>query len=135
MKNKDNSGRPTNRIVPTSAELNLLNILWRIGPATVRQVHDYVCQKQNTGYTTILKLFQIMHEKGLVARDETNRAHVYSAAYSEVQTQSSLIKDMVTKAFGGSKYDLVVRALGESASSDEIAEIRDLLNTLEKNKK
>jgi predicted transcriptional regulator len=135
MKNNETVVQKNNRIVPTSAELNLLNILWRIGPATVRQVHDYVCKSHNTGYTTVLKLFQIMHEKGLVSRDESNRAHIYSAAYSEVQTQSSMVKDMVSKAFGGSKFDLVVRALGETASSDEIAEIRDLLNTIEKNKK
>lgn len=120
-----------NKIVPTSAELNLLNVLWRNEPATVRQIHDHVSKTQNTGYTTILKMFQIMHEKGLVERDESNRAHVYTAAYSEVQTQSSMVKDMVTKAFGGSKYDLVVRALGESASSDEIADIRNLLDSLE----
>ena len=74
-----------------------------------------------------------MPEKGLVERDESNRAHIYTASYSEVQTQSSLVKDMVTKAFGGSKLDLVVRALGESASSDEISEIRDLLDSLEQN--
>jgi predicted transcriptional regulator len=123
-----------NKMVPTSAELNLLNLLWHMEPATVRQIHDQVCKTQNTGYTTILKMFQIMHEKGLVERDESNRAHVYTASYSEVQTQSSLVKDMVTKAFGGSKLDLVVRALGESASSDEISEIRDLLDSLEQNK-
>ena len=124
-----------NKMVPTSAELNLLNLLWRMEPATVREIHDHVSKTQNTGYTTILKMFQIMHEKGLVERDESNRAHVYTASYSEVQTQSSMVKEMVTKAFGGSKLELVVRALGESASSDEISEIRDLLNSLELNRK
>ena len=124
-----------NKMVPTSAELNLLNLLWRMEPATVRKIHDHVRKTQNTGYTTILKMFQIMHEKGLVERDESNRAHVYTASYSEVQTQSSMVKEMVTKAFGGSKLELVVRALGESASSDEISEIRDLLNSLELNRK
>lgn len=123
------------KIVPTSAELNLLNVLWRMQPATVRQIHDHISKTQSTGYTTILKMLQIMHEKGLVERDESNRAHVYTACYSEVQTQSSMVKDMLAKAFGGSKYDLVVRALGESASSDEISDIRHLLDSLEKDKK
>ena len=123
-----------NKIVPTTAELNLLNVLWSMGTATVRDVHDLVNKTHTTGYTTVLKMFQIMHEKGLVVRDETNRAHIYKASYSEAQTQSSMIKEMVNKAFGGSKYDLVVRALGEKASPDEIADIRQLLDTLEQNK-
>ena len=80
-------------IKPTAAELTLLNILWQMGPATVRQIHDTVSTTQTTGYTTVLKILQIMHEKALVIRDETNRAHVYAAANSEMQTQSSLIKD------------------------------------------
>lgn len=130
MKNKKNSV-----LVPTSAELNLLNILWRLGPSTVREVHEYVNETQSTGYTTVLKLFQIMHEKGIVSRDESNRAHIYQSSYSETQTQSSIVKDMLKKAFGGSRYELVVSALGETASSNEIADIRNLLDTLEKNKK
>ena len=124
-----------NKIVPTTAELNLLNVLWRLSTATVREVHDLVNKTHATGYTTILKMFQIMHEKGLVSRDETNRAHIYKATYSEVQTQSSIVKDMLNKAFGGSKYDLVVRALGEKTSSNEIAEIRQLLDSLEQSNK
>ena len=124
-----------NKIVPTPAELNLLNVLWRLSTATVREVHDVVNKTHATGYTTILKMFQIMHEKGLVSRDETNRAHIYKATYSEVQTQSSIVKDILNKAFGGSKYDLVVRALGEKTSSNEIAEIRQLLDSLEQSNK
>jgi len=123
-----------NKTVPTSAELNLLNILWRVEPATVKQIHEFVAQAQNTGYTTVLKTLQIMHEKGLVTRDESNRAHKYSAAYSEEQTQSSLLSDMMHKAFRGSKYNLVVRALGDKASADEIADIRNLLDSLEQKK-
>jgi len=130
MKNKKNK-----EIVPTSAELNLLNILWRLGPSTVRAVHEYINKTQNTGYTTVLKLFQIMHEKGLVSRDESNRAHIYNSSCSETQTQSSIVKDMLTKAFRGSRYELVVSALGETASPDEIADIRDLLDSLENKKK
>ena len=118
-------------IKPTEAELTLLNILWKLGPATVRQVHDLVSTKQKTGYTTVLKILQIMHEKALVIRDESNRAHVYAAANSETFTQSSLLKDLVRKAFGGSTSKLVMRALDDSTSKEEIADIRQLLNELE----
>ena len=119
-------------IKPTEAELTLLNILWKLGPATVRQIHDAVSETQRTGYTTVLKILQIMHEKALVIRDESNRAHVYAAANSEVVTQSSLLKDLVLKAFGGSTSKLVMRALDDSTSSEEIEDIRQLLNKLEK---
>jgi predicted transcriptional regulator len=118
-------------IKPTEAELTLLNILWKMGPATVRQVHETVSKTQKTGYTTVLKILQIMHEKSLVIRDETNRAHVYAAADSEMVTQSSLLKDLVTKAFGGSTSKLVMRALDNSTSKEEIEDIRQLLNELE----
>ena len=124
--------RGNSSIKPTEAELTLLNVLWNVGPATVRQVHDAVSETQKTGYTTVLKILQIMHEKALVIRDESNRAHVYAAANSEMVTQSSLLKDLVLKAFGGSTSKLVMRALDESTSSEEIADIRQLLNSLEK---
>jgi len=124
--------RGNSGIKPTEAELTLLNILWKVGPATVRQVHDTVSQTQKTGYTTVLKILQIMHEKALVIRDESNRAHVYAAANSEGFTQSSLLKDLISKAFGGSTSKLVMRALDDSTSSEEIADIRQLLNELEK---
>ena len=117
---------------PTEAELTLLNILWKLGPATVRQVHDTVSETQKTGYTTVLKILQIMHEKALVIRDESNRAHVYAAANSQTFTQSSLLKDLVSKAFGGSTSKLVMRALDNSTSKEEIADIRQILNELEK---
>jgi len=110
----------------------LLNALWQLGPSTVREVHNHLSESQTTGYTTVLKLLQIMHDKNLVTRDESNRAHIYSASYSQQQAQSSMVKDMVANAFGGSKYNLVLRALGESASHEEIAEIRELLDSLEK---
>ena len=123
--------RDNNGIKPTEAELTLLNILWKLGPATVRQVHETVSETQKTGYTTVLKILQIMHEKALVIRDESNRAHVYAAANSETFTQSSLLKDLVSKAFGGSTSKLVMRALNNSTSKEEIADIRQLLNELE----
>ena len=123
--------RDKSDIKPTEAELTLLNILWKMGPATVRQIHETVSQTQKTGYTTVLKILQIMHEKALVIRDESNRAHVYSPANSEMVTQSSLLKDLVLKAFGGSTSKLVMRALDNSTSKEEIEDIRQLLNELE----
>jgi predicted transcriptional regulator len=119
-------------VKPTEAELSLLNILWQMGPATVRQIHEAVSTTHKTGYTTVLKILQIMHEKSLVIRDETNRAHVYTAANSETFTQSSLIKDLISKAFGGSTSKLVMRAIDESTSAEDINDIRQLLNSLEK---
>lgn len=123
--------RDKSEIKPTEAELTLLNILWKMGPATVRQIHETVSQTQTTGYTTVLKILQIMHEKTLVIRDESNRAHVYAPANSEMVTQSSLLKDLVLKAFGGSTSKLVMRALDNSTSKKEIEDIRQLLNELE----
>lgn len=119
-------------VKPTGAELTLLNILWQMGPATVREIHETLSNTQKTGYTTVLKILQIMHEKSLVIRDESNRAHVYAAANSETHTQSSLIKDLIRRAFGGSTSKLVMRAIDESTSSEEIADIRALLDTIEK---
>lgn len=123
--------RERSGLKPTEAELSLLNVLWKIGPATVRQIHETVSETQNTGYTTVLKILQIMHDKSLVVRDETNRAHVYTPANSEVSIQSSLLKDLALKAFGGSTSKLVMRALGDSTSKEEIEDIRQLLNKLE----
>jgi predicted transcriptional regulator len=117
---------------PTGAELSLLNILWQMGPATVRQIHEAVSKTQKTGYTTVLKILQIMHEKSLVIRDESNRAQVSAAATSEVHTQSSLLKDLISKAFGGSTSKLVMRAIDESTTQEEIEDLRQLLNELEK---
>jgi predicted transcriptional regulator len=126
--------RDKSTIKPTEAELSLLNILWQMGPATVRQIHEAVSTTHKTGYTTVLKILQIMHEKSLVVRDETNRAHIYAAANSEMHTQSSLIKDLISKAFGGSTSKLIMRAIDESTSAKDIDDIRQLLNSLEKEK-
>lgn len=122
-------------VKPTEAELSLLNVLWKMGPATVRQVHDVVNTTHKTGYTTVLKILQIMHDKSLVIRDETNRAHVYAPSTSQTQTQSSLIKDLIGKAFGGSTSKLVMRAIDESTTAEEIDDIRQLLNCIEKKQK
>jgi predicted transcriptional regulator len=117
---------------PTDAELAILNVLWERGPSTVRDVHDALSSQQATGYTTVLKLLQIMTEKGLVVRDEAQRAHIYEARYSEQKTQRQLLADLVDRAFGGSPAKLVVQALsGRKATAEELSAIRDLLNSIE----
>ena len=103
---------------PTDAELAILRVLWERGPSTVRQVHEALAETRDTGYTTALKLMQIMAEKGLVTRNETARTHVYSAIAGEEQTQQQLVKDLVDRAFGGSAKTLVLRALSAEGTSD-----------------
>ena len=117
---------------PTDAELAILRALWRRGPSTVRQVLESLNQDRETGYTTALKLLQIMTEKGLVERDETERTHVYRARLTKEQTQRQLVGDLLDKAFGGSASQLVLQALAtKPASADELAQIRRLLDELE----
>jgi predicted transcriptional regulator len=112
---------------PTDAELGILNVLWERGPSTVRQVAEVLGRE--AGYTTVLKLLQIMTEKGLVTRDETARTHIYAAAYSEDQTQKQLVSDLLERAFGGSAAKLVLQALAANrATPEELAEIRKLLD-------
>ncbi|HMC20305.1 MAG TPA: BlaI/MecI/CopY family transcriptional regulator [Thermoanaerobaculia bacterium] len=117
---------------PTDAELAILGVLWERGPSTVRDVHDELNRHTPTGYTTVLKLLQIMTEKGLVVRDETQRAHIYESRYSEQKTQRQLLSDLADRAFGGSAAKLVMQALsGRKANSDELNAIRNLLDRLE----
>jgi BlaI family transcriptional regulator, penicillinase repressor len=117
---------------PTDAELAILRVLWSRGPSTVRQVHEAISRDRETGYTTVLKLMQIMTEKGLVERDESERTHVYQARFTQEQTQERLVSDLLEKAFGGSASQLVMRALAaKPASADELAQIRRLLDELE----
>ena len=121
---------------PTDAELAILTVLWERGPSTVRDVHEMLSRTQATGYTTILKLMQIMTDKGLVVRDESQRAHVYEARYSEQRTQRQLLADLVDRAFGGSPAKLVMQALsGRKATTEELGALRDLLDRLEGEKK
>ncbi|MDI1442846.1 BlaI/MecI/CopY family transcriptional regulator [Polyangium sp. 6x1] len=121
-----------NRSLPTDAELAILRVLWRRGPSTVREVHEDLKPVQGTGYTTVLKLMQIMAQKGLVERDEAGKSHVYRAMIPEEQAQKGLVHDLVEKAFGGSASRLVLRALSaERASREELAEIRALLDDIE----
>ena len=111
---------------PTDAELAILRVLWTRGPSTVREVAWAL--DRATGYTTILKLLQIMTEKGLVVRDESARTHVYQPAYSEDETQRQLVADLLSRAFDGSAAKLVMQALAsKKASPAELEEIRKLL--------
>lgn len=117
---------------PTDAELGILRVLWRRGPSTVRDVHDELNRDNATGYTTVLKLLQIMTEKGLVVRDESERAHVYQSAYGEQKTQRQLLSDLLDRAFDGSAAKLVMQALsGQRASAEELSAIRGLLDQIE----
>jgi predicted transcriptional regulator len=117
---------------PTNSELEILNVLWRIGPCSVREVHDELNQTRRSGYTTVLKLMQIMAEKGLVTRNDKNRAHIYAARRGEDETRRSLMDDLVERAFGGSAHQLALHALGSGkASPEELAEIRRLLDKME----
>jgi predicted transcriptional regulator len=112
---------------PTDAELSILRVLWSQGPSTVRQVAEALGRA--TGYTTALKLLQIMTEKGLVRRDESARTHVYEAAFTEDQTQRRLVSDLLNRAFGGSAAKLVLQALASNRTSpEELAEIKRFLD-------
>ena len=118
---------------PTEAELAILNILWERGEATVREVHEVLNEREPTGYTTALKLLQVMHGKGLVDRDDSQRAHVYKPAMSKDYTQTQFVTDLVQRVFNGSPSQMVLHALGSSkaASAEELAKIRSLLEQLE----
>jgi BlaI family transcriptional regulator, penicillinase repressor len=118
---------------PTEAELEILHVLWSRETCTVREVHDVLHLDDGTGYTTALKLLQVMHAKGLVQRDDSQRAHVYRAAVSKERTQKRFLLDMVQRVFNGSSSQLVLHALGSQRTSrEDLREIRDLLNKLDK---
>jgi BlaI family transcriptional regulator, penicillinase repressor len=118
---------------PTDAELAILRVLWTHGPATVRQVHEALADARETGYTTTLKLMQIMAEKRLVTRDETARTHVYEARLARDATQRQLVSDLVDRAFGGSAAALVMQALSQHpATAEELSEIRKLITKYRK---
>lgn len=116
---------------PTDAETAILGVLWTRGPSTVRQVHEALATRK-TGYTTVLKLMQIMAGKGLATRDESKRTHVYTAAVDREHVQARLADDLVQRAFSGSTSQLVLRALQSGAASDaELDEIRTMLDDLQ----
>jgi BlaI family transcriptional regulator, penicillinase repressor len=117
------------RNTPTPAELEVLRILWDRGPSTVREVHELLERSQPVGYTTVLKVLQIMFEKELVTRDEASRAHVYSARVAAEATERRLLDDLKERAFGGSTARLVLRALSDAPASEaELSEVRALLD-------
>jgi BlaI family transcriptional regulator, penicillinase repressor len=128
--------RSSNR--PTDAELEILRVLWSHGASTVREIHDILNQTKPTGYTTVLKLIQIMSEKALVRRNEVEnqRAHVYQASLPKEQTQRQLVGDLVGRAFDGSASELVMQALSaKTATPQELEEIRKLLDNYERGAK
>jgi predicted transcriptional regulator len=118
---------------PTDAELAILRVLWDRGPCTVRQVHEALSAERSAGYTTALKLMQIMTDKGLLDRDEGQRTHVYRPRVSAEETQRTLVRDLLDRAFAGAADELVMRVLSaKKVSPDELAKIRDLLDALER---
>ena len=121
----------TRYIKPTESELEILQVLWKKGLATVREVHEDLAALKDAGYTTTLKLMQIMHEKGLVKRDDSMRTHVYQAAVSKEKTQKHLLGKMIDSLFGGSSTQLVIQALGEhKATEEELEKIQEMLDNL-----
>jgi predicted transcriptional regulator len=118
---------------PTEVELAILRVLWDRGPSSVRQVHQALSGTRDTGYSTTLKMMQVMFDKGLLKRDESVRPQVYRPAQPEAKTQTQMVDDLVQKVFGGSARKLVLRAVqSEQVSADELAEIRKLLKEMDK---
>jgi BlaI family transcriptional regulator, penicillinase repressor len=121
---------------PTASELEILHVLWARGPSTVREVHEALSEKKELGYTTVLKLLQIMTTKELVQRNETQRAHVYEACLPAEQTKRQIAGDMLQRVFEGSASQLMLHALaGKKASLEEISELRRLLDEYERSRR
>jgi BlaI family penicillinase repressor len=121
----------TKYIKPTESELEILRVLWERDLASVREVHEELAKSKDVGYTTTLKLMQIMHEKGLVKRDDSFKTHIYQANVSKERTQKHLLGKMINTLFGGSPTELVIQALGNhKATPQELEEIQLLLNNL-----
>jgi predicted transcriptional regulator len=128
-------GRKTD-IKPTDSELEILRIIWYRGPSTVRDINDELNEKRDVGYTTTLKLMQIMLEKGLLEREEDGRQHIYRSAIREEETKKLLLDRFVENAFGGSAMQLVMQALGKhKASPEELEELKKLIRKLEQERK
>jgi len=118
---------------PTASELEILRVLWARGPSTVREVHEALSEKKELGYTTVLKLLQIMTTKGTVRRDEGQRAHVYEACQPATETKRQLVGDVLQRVFEGSASDLMIHALeGRKTSKEELEELRRLLDEYER---
>lgn len=121
---------------PTESELDILNILWDRGPATVRQVHEYLSKTKPSQYTTTLKIMQILSEKGLLERDEKDRSHVYHPRVTREEVQQQMAAHLMNRVFGGSARSLLVGALGvKRASKKELAELRQIIDEHGKGKK
>lgn len=121
------------KVKPTEGELEILQVLWQKGKATVREVHEIILLTKDAGYTTTLKLMQIMFEKGLVLRDDSAKTHIYQPNVSKEETQSQFVGKMISSLFGGSSSQLVMQALGsQSPTKKEIDEIQEYLNNLKK---
>jgi BlaI family transcriptional regulator, penicillinase repressor len=124
---------PNKALKPTESELEILQVLWDKQEATVRDVHEELSRTRDIGYTTALKLLQIMFEKGLVSRDESAKSHIYKAAVSRERTQKQLVGKMISTLFAGSPGELVMQALGNhQASAEELDQIQKLLDNLKK---
>lgn len=118
---------------PTDGELEILQVVWELGPSTVRQVQEVLDRRRRTGYTTVLKLMQIMASKGLLSRDESRRTHVYRTRVPADKTQRQLVTDLMDRAFRGSAQKLVMQALdSKHVSREELSEIRALLDEIER---
>jgi BlaI family transcriptional regulator, penicillinase repressor len=125
----------TTQIKPTESELEILGILWNEQSATVRRVHEELSKNKESGYTTTLKLMQIMFEKGLVTRDDSSKTHIYQPAVTREKTQKQFLNKMINTLFAGSSANLVLQALGgHNASEDELQQIQQLINQLKKEK-
>jgi BlaI family penicillinase repressor len=120
---------------PTSTELDILRVLWELGPSTVREVHDVLTRRKQTGYTTVLKLLQIMTAKGMVKRNEDSRAHIYEACQPAESTKRQLVGDLLQRAFAGSASQMMMHALSGESSHAEIDEIRRMLDEYERKAK
>lgn len=121
---------------PTESELEILQILWQDGPSSVRQVNEKLNEKREVGYTTTLKIMQIMTEKNLVNRNTESRTHIYHSAVKEHETQSSLLESFIQKTYRGSAMKLVLQALGkEDATTQELEELKEIIDKLEKKNK
>jgi predicted transcriptional regulator len=128
--------KPASLPRPTEAELDILNILWDHGPATVRQVHQQLERTKPSQYTTTLKLMQIMADKGLVVRDDTERSHIYRPVLEREHVQRQIASHLMDRVFGGSARNLLLGALGaKRTSKKELAELRQLLEDYEKGKR
>ncbi len=121
------------RFKPTDAELEILQIVWQSGPTTVREVFEQLCKRKDMVYTTVLKLMQIMTDKGLLKRDTTSRQHIYQANVTEHAVQKSALQKIIATAFRGSSSGLILQALGQhKPSTEELQEIKALIDNMEK---